>query len=427
MPEARPFAGILYDPARILMENVVAPPYDVISKQRQQELYDASPFNVIRLILGLEEDRYLSAATYYKQWTDSGILVRDAAPAIYILSQLFRTPDGRDVERMGFIAACRLEDFGKGSVFPHETTFANPKEDRFRLFQATDAMFSQIFALYSDPGHRLDEPIHLAMRHAPVLTAEFEHVLNVVWRLTDPRAISAIAAFLADQKVFVADGHHRYETALLYRDSMRLRSPGYDSSEPFNFVPMYFTNMNDEGLVILPTHRILHSLPESTAQGLLQAVRSRFMVDAVSSAGELAASLHSHPRGAFGLVLPGGPRFYLVRRRASDALLGPDVPAPLRDLDVLLLHRVIFGELLGVTEAEQTGKRFVDYEKEPGLAADAVRSGRAQAAILLNPTSIDQVRAVAEAGLTMPQKSTYFYPKLLSGLVTYSFSGPGLP
>lgn len=426
MPEIRPFPGILYNPERVTLDEVVAPPYDVISPARQQELYDASPFNCVRIVLGREENRYVSAANCFTQWLSERILVRDETPAIYVLSQLFRSPEGKHLERVGFIAACKLEDFGKGSIFPHETTFSNPKEDRFRLLQATGAMFSQIFALYSDPEHRLEEPLREAMRRTPALTADQEGVLNIVWRLTDRRSIESIAAFMAGEKVFVADGHHRYETALLYRDSLRLKQSEYDGTEPFNFVPMYFGNMDSSGLIILPTHRILRALPESAPGDILRALQARCVVDPLSSADELMASLRSHPRRAFGLVLPAGPGYFLLSVRDAGAGEGPDVPAPLRGLDVLLLHQSILRDALGISDDDQESRRYLEYEKDPVRAIDAVQSGHAQAAFLLNPTSVDQVRAVAEAGYTMPQKSTYFDPKLLSGLVSYSFTDPAL-
>ena len=420
MPSIKPFKGIFYNHRTVNLGDVVAPPYDVISPELQTTLYDRHPENVVRLIFGKEQDRYTSAAQYFSAWQTSGILESDETESIYLLFQNFVLHDGTKVERKGFIAACELEDIGKGSIVPHERTLANPKEDRFKLFQSTKAMFSQIFSLYSDPHHALDRIFDRFQKTAPMLDVVFEEIRNRVWRISDTDSIGLIRQFLADRRVYIADGHHRYETALIYRDSMRLQHPSR-GTEPFNFVPMFFTNMHDPGLIVLPTHRIIHNISAFNRQKLLEKLQSSFTADTKQSLQELESALQAEKSRTFGLIIGNPIGFILLRLNQSDASLKHDIPNVLADLDVTILHSIIIKDLLGVSEEDQIKKKNLDYIKDAHHAYEYVRDGKAQAAFLMNPTRVDQVSAVAEAGYTMPQKSTYFYPKLLSGLVMYSF------
>jgi len=420
MPSIKPFKGIFYNQRTVNIGDVVAPPYDVISPELQTKLYDRHPANVVRLIYGREEDRYASAARYFSEWQTSGILKTDETESIYLLFQNFVLQDGSRVERKGFIAACELEDIGKGSIVPHERTLANPKEDRFKLFQSTKAMFSQIFSLYNDPHHALDSIFDQSKKTPPMFDVVFEEIRNRIWKISDAGTIGLIRQFLADRRVYIADGHHRYETALIYRDSMRLLYPSR-GTEPFNFVPMFFTNMHDPGLIVLPTHRILHSIPEFNRQKLLEKLRSSFITETKQSLQELESALRAEKSRSFGLIIGNPLEFILLRLNQSTASMKHEIPNVLADLDVTILHSIIIKNILGVSEEDQINKMNLDYVKETQQAYDYVREGKAQAAFLMNPTRVDQVCAVAEAGYTMPQKSTYFYPKLLSGLVMYSF------
>ncbi len=420
MPSIKPFKGIFYNHRTVNLGDVVAPPYDVISPELQTMLYDRHPANVVRLIFGREQDRYTSAARYFSAWQTSGILESDETEAIYVLFQNFVLPDGSRVERKGFIAACELEDIGKGSVVPHERTLANPKEDRFKLFQSTKAMFSQIFSLYSDPHHTLDSIFDQSEKLPPMFDVVFEEIRNRIWKISDADTIGSIRQFLADRRVYIADGHHRYETALIFRDSMRLQYPSR-GTEQFNFVPMFFTNMHDPGLIVLPTHRILHSIPAFNRQRVLEKLRLSFITETKQSLQQLESVLRAEKSRLFGLIISDPLEFILLRWNQSTHSLEHDIPNVLADLDVTILHSIIIKDILGVSEEDQIKKKNLDYVKETEHAYDYVRDGKAQAAFLMNPTRIDQVCAVAEAGYTMPQKSTYFYPKLLSGLVMYSF------
>ena len=423
MPDIKPFCGLLYNTSRVDIAEVVAPPYDVITNLQQQELYECSPYNVVRLVLNRDKDPYISAAKYLNEWRKTQIVISDSEPAIYVLSQTFTLSDGAQVDRKGFIAACRLEEFGKGSVYPHEKTHSGPKEDRFRLFQSTNSMFSQIFSLYSDPESALDVHLNMVMANHPSLDVTFEGVRNRLWKLTNERTILAIADELRSQRAFIADGHHRYETALAFRDAKRLQNPHHSGKESYNFVPMFFTNMHDPGLVILPTHRLLHSKPGFQPQKFLKALHQFFHVEGCSSLPQLMTLLSQCPRHSFGLILSTESHYSLLRLiDRSPNTKQSRVPEIVRQLDVSVLHDIIFKQVLGMSEEEQAKKLFIDYEKDSFRAAKAVEEGRAQAAFLMNPTPIEQVRSVAVAGFVMPQKSTYFYPKLLSGLVMYSFA-----
>lgn len=419
MPDIRPFRAVVYNTQKVQLNNVIAPPYDVISADQQTELYERDQHNIVRLILGRENNWYTLAASMFQQWKGQAILLFDTAPAFYVVAQEFHLPDGKKYVRKGFVCACKLETIGDGSIYPHEKTHSKPKEDRFRLFQSTNAMFSQIFSLYGDRSQSLDTCIDDAMQPTPFLEADFEGVKNRVWRLTDTSAVRSITEFMKHQKVLIADGHHRYETALLYRDAMRQKFPNFSGDEAFNFVPMFFTNMYDEGLVILPTHRVLHSLPNFSYNFLTQKLQPYFNLEQVPSLDVLQNNLRQKRNHAFGVVIER--KYLLITLKYSEALIKFDVPNIYRNLDVAILHSVIFNHLLGISEAAQESKLNLDYVKEADDAVKLVESGKAQVAFLLNPTPIEQVREIAEAGFTMPQKSTYFYPKLLSGLLTYSF------
>jgi uncharacterized protein (DUF1015 family) len=420
VPYVRFFRGIFYNPNQVRLGDVIAPPYDVISPAQQNELYERDPFNVVRLILGREENRYTSAKKYFDEWIERGVLIQDDEPCIYVLVQQFVLPNKPLVTRRGFIAACRLENFRQGSIFPHEKTLAKPKEDRFRLFQATGSMFSQVFSLYSDPSSELDERIDTATDTPPYIDVEFESVRNRLWKLSDREIVQPIIGFLKDKRVFVADGHHRYETALIFRDSMRLKHPEDSPDAPYNFIPMFFTNMDDPGLIVLPTHRLIHSLPEFHQTEFIEKLRLYFECFVVDSDDQLLQRLDDEQH-LFGLALPVPPRFLFLRLRPDSRLETYGIPKVLADLNVTIVHSLILGNILHISDEDQEKKLYLDYEKDARTAIRSVREGRAQAAILLNPTPIEQLRAVAEAGYTIPQKSTYFYPKLLSGLVAYSF------
>lgn len=424
MPEIKPFRGILYNQTSVNVAEVVAPPYDVISPQRQEELYAASPYNVVRLDFGKEEDRYSSAARLFAAWRNEKILIKDETPAIYALVQQFSTPAGTTLQRHGFIALCRLEELGKGSILPHEKTLPTPKEDRLRLLQATLATFSQIFCVYDDAGRTIEKLLrHHLQTIAPAIDATVEGVQNRVWKITDAETITTIRELMRRQKVLVADGHHRYETALEFQRIMIENNPDHTGNEPYNFIMIYFTNLHDKGLMILPTHRLVRDLSAFNPKNLLRQLSLFFRVDKQSSLDEMLSSIKRKQQHAFGLILADEPRYHvfsLMHESHLRSIVPSKVPAVLRGLDVNILHVAVFERILGLRSDSHKQKSYLEYVKDVREAEDAVSTRRAQAAFLMNPPSLEQIRAVAEAGKTMPQKSTYFHPKLLSGLVIHS-------
>ncbi|HHL40748.1 MAG TPA: DUF1015 domain-containing protein [Deltaproteobacteria bacterium] len=444
MTEIRPFRAIRYNKDKVgTMDAVMAPPYDVISPQLQDELYRRHPYNIVRLILGKTsgsdrpgDDRYSRAAADLARWLDEGVLVRDEKPALYYYTQTFEI-DGVERTRKGFIALARLEELGGGSIHAHERTLSGPKADRLRLMEACKANFSSIFSLYSDPELTLNRLFDSVTGEPHLDVADDEGVRNRLWVVDDPDVLRRAAESMAGRSLFIADGHHRYETALNYRRMMLEARPDATGLEPFNYVMMYFSNMDDEGMVVLPTHRIVHGLEGFDGGDFLRRVGAYFHVTELpfGAAGEADArrrlfagldEAHRAGRNAFGLFMRGRDSYCLLTlkdRSVLDRLLGPSVPEVYKSLDVTVLHSLIIGEVLGVTQEDQARQKNLIYVKGSREVIERGRDEKAQLLFIMNPTDISEVKAVAEAGLVMPQKSTYFYPKLLSGLTINPLAG----
>jgi uncharacterized protein (DUF1015 family) len=416
----RPFRALRYNPSAVGdLAAVVAPPYDVISDAYRDTLYDRNEHNVIRLILNRDADRYAGAGALLQEWRRTGVLLQDTQPALGYYVENFTLPDGTTRERAGVLAIVRLEAFDTGNIRPHERTFARAKEDRMRLLQACRTNLSPIFGLYADKADALQPARRVAAsRPADIDLHDDSGERHRLWLLTDPADISAISDALAAESVVIADGHHRYETALAYRD--RRRAAGaVDPDAPYNFILMYLASMNDPGLVILPTHRVLVDGMHGDPASLPERVRRHFRLTAFagSARAEFKAALRQS-RGRFGMAVAGSDQLFVASVDDVGSIepylstLAPEV----RRLDVTVLDRVILRGLLDVdcTQAAQAGR--LTYTHDDDSAIDAVRRG-AQAAFLINPPSMDDVVAVCVAGETMPEKSTYFFPKLLTGLV----------
>jgi uncharacterized protein (DUF1015 family) len=402
------------------MGNVVAPPYDVISPDQQNGYYAKDPFNVIRLILGREEDRYSAAAQTYDQWQKENILSRDPQPALYPLVQTFKGLNGSSIQRKGFIALCHLEEFEKKIVLPHEKTLSKAKEDRFKLFKATKSNFSQVFTLYSDPGKKIDTFVTTFHSLKPAIDVEFEGVRNQLWTITDPAVITSIAAEMEPKQVLIADGHHRYETGLAYRDLMRSQNPNHTGKELYNYIMMFFTNLDDEGLVIFPTHRVMHSLPQYDGSALAAKLQEHFDLQIYPTEQMMMEALGRHDRFAYGFVSNHSSKFFTATLKDASmlrTLVKDELPEVVRNLDVVLLHNHIIRGLLGVSQEAQEKKLNIHYIQNVHECVEEVAGGASQVAFFVNPTKIEQVREVSKSGNTMPQKSTFFYPKLISGLV----------
>jgi uncharacterized protein (DUF1015 family) len=433
----RPFRALHYNPSRVAdLGRVVTQPYDKITPEMQSRYYDASPYNLVRVIRGrvgaqdhAEENVYRRAAGYFREWMDEGILIPDGESAIYPYDQEYEVPGGSGSKRVrsAFIALCRLEDYAAKIVHAHEETLSAPKADRLELLKITRAHFGQIFVLYSDPAGVVESLWASARRGNPWEQVSDEYgTLHSVWRLAEPRAIERVAAAMADKKLVIADGHHRYETALAYRNYCRAQGMAEARAE---YVMMTFVRMESEGLTILPTHRLVRGLPEFHWAEFLGQARSIFEVEEFPAAaaeagwcaGFLEALVAAGRQGpAFGAY--GGPGKSALLRLRSDFQLADvlnDLAPTQRRLDVVLLHRLVLEQILGVDRQAVREEKNLTYHREFSAAAAEVREGKAQLALALNPTPVEAVRDNALAGLTLPQKSTDFYPKLLSGLAIY--------
>ena len=468
MAEIAPFRGILYQPKAGEPSKLIAPPYDVISDEERKQLEALDPHNCVRLILpqpeakaatptgeskaaaegaqgagegkaveapavaaqgaapgpkpAEDDSRYQRAARTLTEWLADGTLGRDERPALYRYHQTF-TVDDREITRRGFIARIRLARFDEGVIMPHERTLSGPKADRLKLMRATRAHFSQIFGLYSDPDRRTDQAFADLEATPPALQGSTsDGVEHRVWRLVDREAQRQVARHLSSEKIYIADGHHRYETMLALRDE--LRQGGVSPRSAVEYGVMFFCNMDDPGLVVLPTHRVLFGLPHFERADFLRRAREFFVVTEGPWAEPLVvkqALKGQSKRGpVFALLTPGASTVAYLRLRGD--LIVSSVPAmagprALERVDVALLHGLIFETMLGISREAQAAQTNLGYVKDLHKAFGALDEAKVQAVFLMNPTPVAQVKAVADAGEVMPQKSTFFHPKIASGLV----------
>ena len=432
MAEIIPFKALRYDPDQVKLEDVLTQPYDKITPEMQSKYYERSAHNLVRIILGKagETDTdafnvYTRAAEYLHDWRSSGILKQDPEPGIYAYSQTFTVPGTRELaERRGLIALGRLHDYADGVVFRHEQTLAKPRADRLNLLRATRAHFGQIFMLYSDPQDEIEALLKKKAEEDPdtSLLDEYE-TLHRVWRIHDPALIQAVQQRMRDKKLLIADGHHRYETALAYRNERRAESGSSNPDAPYEFVMMTLIPMESRGLVILPTHRIVHGLPTFDRERMLEAAGQFFEIDRIDLRTESRSATtllgQAGENGtAFVAVTRQGPYLMRAKKNAVQDALG-QVPSLQRELDVVQLHRIMLERVLGISEEAVRNQENVRYERDAFEAISWVRQG-ANVAFLMNPAKIDQVRDIAFGGEVLPQKSTDFYPKLLSGLAIYA-------
>ncbi len=422
----RSFRPLRYNTQAISdLSAVVAPPYDVISPAYRDTLHERSEHNVIRLILSRAPDPYGSAGALLQAWRRDGILIQEPTPALCYYVENFALLDGSTRQREGIIGIVRLESFDSGTIRPHERTFARAKEDRMGVLRACRTNLSPIFALFADRAEVLDRVRAAADPRPPDFDLRDDRgVRHRLWLLTDPRVVAEISGMLANESVVIADGHHRYETALTYRD---VRQPEGESNPeaPYNFVLMYLTSMSHPGLVILPTHRVIAGIADFDGRELLARLHGHFQLTTFprTARAEFISCLRQAPQqGRLGIALAGNDQLVVARLSDPSALdqyaaaLAPVV----RQLDVTLLDAVVLRGLLRIdcTAAGQDG--HLTYTHDDDAALDAIEHD-AQAAFLMNPPRIEDVQAVCLADETMPQKSTYFYPKLLTGLVFHPF------
>jgi uncharacterized protein (DUF1015 family) len=444
MAEIHPFRAYRYDTNRVRLDHVLTQPYDKITPAMQEKYHAASPYNLIAIEKGRtlpgdtpQSNVYTRAAQTLDEWTAQKILVQDAAPNIYICSQEFLVPGTQTRRtRLGFIALGRVEDYAAKVVFRHERTLSAPKADRIELLRHTRAQTGQLFMLYDDPARKIEMALEEAVRKfAPAELADEFGVTHRLWAVADRAFVERVQNAMPEQKLIIADGHHRYETALAYRDECRAHAATPDPLAAYEFAMMTIVNIHSRGLVILPTHRILRNLPDFHFEKVRKDAHKYFdwysypfssPEERGTAYAEFRKDLESqsHGRRAIG-IYAGGGAFYLftLRRDADLTQLLPDLSEAQRGLDVVLLHRLLLEKVLSISAEAVAAEKNVGYEREMDAALAVVDRGEAQVACLLNPVRVQQVAEIALAGDVLPQKSTDFYPKLLSGLAIYKVEG----
>jgi len=451
MAHIEAFRALRYDQTRVTLPQVITQPYDKITPEMQQGYYAASPHNLVRIILGKREagdhpgeNIYTRAAAFFADWRRQGIFVQDASPSLYLSVQRFSLPGSTvTLERRGFIGLGRIEDYSAGVVYRHEQTLAKPKADRLELLRATRAHFGQLFMLYSDPGAEIDNVLAPGGQ-ADMETRDEYGVLHQVWKIADPGLIELVRGKMRDKRLIIADGHHRYETALTYRNERRamaattsvggvprertgedgLLRPAGPNLAPYDLVMMTFINMDAPGLVILPTHRVVHSLASFSADALKRGSGDYFRAQELDSSIDAVRAqeiLRDAGQSGTALLAVTADRVFLLDKpKAADSNMFTGLSQQQQSLDVVQLHRVLLKKILGISEEAIVNQQNVRYVRDAGEAIAQVRSGKANVAFLMNSVRMEQVRDIAFAGEVLPQKSTDFYPKLLSGFTIYA-------
>lgn len=443
MTKIQPFNGIMYNKKIIKnLSSVVTPPYDVISREAQEEYYKKHPYNIIRLILGKDyagdtdlNNKFSRGAGFFRAWLNNQILVKDEAPAIYVYEQRFSFKNNKS-SRLGFIALFKLEEFETGKIYPHENTLAKPKGERLELIRASSANFESIFSLYEDEKNKVTKILKTEIKRKPIMEVKDQQkTLHRVWRITGKASINKIIKEMSTKQVYIADGHHRYEASLKYRNEMRGRSQKSTGDEPFNFIMMYFTNILDKNLLILPTHRLIGHLELKDIINLLNSLQEFFDItefkfsnkNEKSAKRRLFKLLPGAKEGEhfFGMYINGFNKYYLLKlknEKMAEKFIDHNKPKEWRKLDVAILHNLIIRHILKIPDNKIEESIFFTHDDDKAL--DLVKEGKYKLALLLNPTKVEQVIAVANKYEKMPQKSTFFYPKLESGLVMYKMEFP---
>ncbi|MBI3407034.1 MAG: DUF1015 domain-containing protein [Planctomycetes bacterium] len=432
MADVQAFRGFRYDLGRVgELSDVVAPPYDVIDPALQGVLYERSPFNVVRLILNKEspadtenDNRYTRSAQTLNGWLQDRILLQDSARSLYVYHQDFEV-EGRRFTRKGFMARVRLERFGEGRIYPHEETLSGPKADRLKLFRATAMNLSQVFGMYPDAEGQVQAALEAAVGRAlPLQATDHLGVTSKIWPVTDQHAVSSVAGLMGPKPIFIADGHHRYETALTYLDERRKAGEAKNPDAAVNFVLMMLVSMSDPGLVILPTHRLISGLGALRADQMRNMLGAHFDVetvgqgpDAAKSTWELIESDGGQDLLGFGTSADGVWQLARFKNPGLMTQLAVDHSLSWRGLAVAVLHKVVLEKLALETGSALPKCAYVHLLKE---AADALENRNCEVAVLVPPATMSHVEQIAGNLEKMPPKSTYFYPKVLSGLVFHS-------
>lgn len=434
MAKIAPFHGIRYNAHKVGdLSKVVSQPYDRVRYGLQDQYYDLHPYNIVRITKGREfaddtpeNNVYTRARDYFHIWLDAGYLLRDPGPAFYVYHQTFTLPDGTELTRKAFVAALELVEFNEGIVLPHERTLSGPKMDRLNLLRATETNFGQIFMLYSDAENHINTLFDTAIvgRNADADVRElFESdVRQQIWVVTEPGIIAQVVAEMAPKRgLIIADGHHRYETALNYRTEMQAKHPGAPADAGFNYRMVTLVSMDDPGLTILPTHREMYNYTAKTTTQILSDAAEHLEVTPMADRAELELAMAEATPGDRRIGFYHGS-YYQLRLTDPEimARVVPDRVEEWRMLDVSILHELLIERVMGISKDQVAAKENIEYHRDLDLAISRVDEGQALCVFIMNPTRMAEVKACSEKGAKMPQKSTDFYPKVITGLVAMS-------
>jgi len=409
--EVLPIEAYIYNKQKVKTDDVIAPPYDVIDDKYRDDLYSRSEYNIVRLILAKGNNRYRDSKRDYDIWREKGILIKTEKPSIFYIIQKYKNEKGNLIERKGFIARNKIEDFSTKKVLPHEYTMGGPKEDRFKLVEATKAFFSQIFMVYNDPEQIIENKIlPKCLKKEPLFDVTDDlDVRNIVYLIDDEDDIKIIRETLSDKTLLIADGHHRYETSMNYANA-------HTENEKAQYVMSYFTNAKDENLIIYPTHRIIEK--DVKGEILLQKVKKYYDIEVLKDKTAFLDKIEEENQKQIttGLIIKNDPDFYVLKlKNGVNKII--DAPGVLQNLDLVVLHELILKNELGCTQEQLMAQDGIKYEKRETVAFENVEKGRASAAFIMAYPKMEDIIKISSQGYRMPQKSTYFYPKLLSGLV----------
>ncbi|OGC24078.1 hypothetical protein A2291_02220 [candidate division WOR-1 bacterium RIFOXYB2_FULL_42_35] len=431
-----PFEGILYNTDLKKVNNVFTPPYDVISPEEQDAYYNLHEFNFVKIALSKEfpgdneyNNKYIRSAATLEGWLRHKILLKDKKPAIYVYEQKF-TVRGKNYSRLGFTCLLRLEDMGRGKVFPHEETHSQAKMDRLKLMRATSANIEPIFSLYSDEKGKVNKVLKKFMGKKPVFDVKDKNkVQHRLWKIDSKPSIEKIVKEMKDKAAFIADGHHRYEAALRFKNELKMNNTKFTEEEEYNHIMMYFTSIEDKGLAIFPINRVIHNLAFFNPVEFLKSLEQFFDIEEFKASKKtvmavrkkLAKDLEKagQTKHAFGLYL-GNNHYYLITlkdEKTVDEMVEEEKPKAWKRLDTTILHYVVFDRILGIARQIPDKVSYTKSAKSEDQVFEMVDKQGYQIAFLLNPTKIEEIVAIASKLEKMPQKSTFFYPKLLSGLV----------
>jgi len=445
MAKIFPFNGIIFNKEIIgNLSKVMIPPYDIISKKEQENFYNLHPYNAIRLTLGKDfpgdndhNNKYTRSAAFFNSWLHNNVLTSDEGPSIYAYEQRFKY-NGKKLVRMGFIALFKLEELEVGHIYPHEDTLPKPKEDRLNLLRTSAANYESIFTLYIDKDEKVPKMLKKSTKRKPIIEArDCMGIQNKVWKISDKPTLNKIMKEMMSKPIFIADGHHRYEAALKYRNEMRMKAQKSSGDEPYNFIMVYFTNIYDKGLVIFPIHRLILNLGLKEKINLENRLVDFFDIEEIkfrknseaAARKKLVKALSKAKEGEhfFGMYIHGENKYCVLKLKSEkiiDKYITADKPKEWKRLDITVLHSLVIRDILGITNRDIDAENAIKYVHNNDEAFDQVKEGKYQLAFFMNPTKIGEIISVASKYEKMPQKSTFFFPKLLTGTVMYKMPHP---